>query len=63
MTAHEWKHYNASGTGIRFLLDRYVYCKAKGDVLNWKYITEQCRQLEIADFEQECRQLAVKVFL
>ena len=62
MTAHEWKHYDGSGTGIRSLLDCYVYCKVKGDTLDWKYITEQTKQLEIADFEQERRQLAVKVF-
>ena len=62
MTAHEWKHYNGSGTGIRSLLDCYVYVKEKGDTLDWDYITEQCKQLELADFEQERRQLAKKVF-
>ena len=62
ITAHEWKHYNGSGTGIRSLLDCYVYCKVKGDTLDWDYITEQCKMLEIADFEQERRALAVKVF-
>ncbi|MBR4626512.1 MAG: nucleotidyltransferase family protein [Ruminococcus sp.] len=62
MTAHEWKHYNGSGTGIRSLLDCYVYCREKGDKLDWKYITEQCILLEIADFEQERRKLAIKVF-
>ena len=62
MTAHEWKHYNGGGTGIRSLLDCYVYCKVKGDLLDWEYITAHCKQLEIADFEQKRRALAVKVF-
>ena len=62
MTAHEWKHFSGSGTGIRSLLDCYVFCRCKGGTLDWDYITEQCRQLEIADFEQERRALAVKVF-
>ena len=62
MTAHEWKHYNAYDTSIRSLLDCYVYCKVKGNNLDLTYITEQCKQLEIADFEQERRQLAIKVF-
>ena len=62
MTAHEWKHYNGSGTGIRSLLDCYVYCKVKGNTLDWEYITAQCKQLEIADFEKERRALAVKIF-
>ena len=62
MTAHEFKHFSGGGTGIRSLLDCYVYCKNKGEDLDWNYITEQCKQLEIADFEQERRQLAFKVF-
>ena len=62
MTAHEWKHWSGNGTGIRSLLDCYVYCKVKGDALDWEYIKEQCKQLEIGDFEQERRALAVKVF-
>ena len=62
MTAHEWKDFNGGGTGVRSLLDCYVYGKVKGDTLDWAYITEQCRQLAIADFEQKRRQLAEKVF-
>ncbi|SDB57107.1 Uncharacterised nucleotidyltransferase [Ruminococcaceae bacterium FB2012] len=62
ITAHEWKHYSGGGTGMRSLLDCYVYCKAKGGQLDWNYISEQCRQLEIADFERKRRRLAVKVF-
>ncbi|MBR1664329.1 MAG: nucleotidyltransferase family protein [Ruminococcus sp.] len=62
MTAHEWKHFNGGGTGIRSLLDCYVYCKFKGDTLDWNYIAKQMRQLEIVDFEQERKALAVKAF-
>ena len=62
MTAHEWKHYSGSGTGIRSLLDCYVYCKFKGDTLDWNYITEETKQLEITDFEQKRRALADKIF-
>lgn len=62
MTAHEYKHFSGGGTGIRSLLDCYVYCKNKGYTLDWGYISEQCKQLEIADFEKERRELAVKVF-
>ena len=62
MTAHEYKHYSDCGTGIRSLLDCYVFVKNKGDMLDWDYITEQCRQLEISEFEQERRQLAMKTF-
>ena len=43
-------------------MDCYVYCNVKGDLLDWDYITEQCRQLELSDFEQKRRALAFKVF-
>lgn len=62
MTAHEYKHFSLSGTGIRSLLDCYVYCKEKGSQLDWKYINEQCIKLEIADYEQQRRELSMKVF-
>ena len=62
MTAHEYKHYFLVGTGIRSLLDCYVYVKAKGDSLDWDYITTQTDQLGISDFEQQRRRLAMKVF-
>lgn len=62
VTAHEYKHFSSGGTGIRNLLDCYVYVKSKGDSLDWKYITEQCRQMKIDDFESSRRALAIKVF-
>ena len=62
MTAHEWNHYRKNGTGIRSLMDCFVYCKVKGNSLDWEYIEEQCRQLGTADFERERRSLAGKVF-
>ena len=62
ITAHEWKHYNGSGSGIRSLLDCYVYIKNKGDMLDWEYINKQTKQLEISEFEKNRRELAIKVF-
>lgn len=62
MLAHEHKHYSNGGTGLRSLLDCYVFLQNKGDTLDWTYIYEQTKQLEIADFEREQRVLAEKVF-
>ncbi|MBR6982732.1 MAG: nucleotidyltransferase family protein [Ruminococcus sp.] len=62
MLAHEYKHYSAGGTGLRSLLDCYVFLRNKGDTLNWEYIHEQTKQLDIAGFEREQRELAEKVF-
>lgn len=62
LTAHEYKHYTISGTGLRSLLDTYMIWKKLGDELDEEYITEECRKLGIADFEQKSRQLALKLF-
>ena len=62
VTAHEWKHYTVKGTGIRSLLDCYIYIRAKGDNLDLKYIRKQCKNLGIEDFEKERRELAMKIF-
>lgn len=62
MTAHEYKHYNNGGTGVRSLLDCFVFIKEKGESLNWNYITEQTDILGISDFEQKSRKLSMKIF-
>jgi len=62
MIAHEYKHFSSGGTGLRSLLDTYVYLQHKGDTLDWTYIHEQTKQLTLTDFEREQRELAEKVF-
>ncbi len=62
MTAHEYKHYSNGGTGLRSLLDRYVYLLDKKDVLDFEYIGRECKKLRIADFEKDARILCEKLF-
>ena len=62
MLAHEYKHYSGGGTGLRSLLDCYVFLQHRGDTLDWAYIHEQTNRLGIAAFEREQRGLAEKVF-
>ena len=62
ITAHEYKHFSGGGTGIRSLLDCYVFMKAKGGSLDFPYIEKQLEALGIADFERKRRELALKVF-
>ncbi len=62
ITAHEYKHFSDGGTGLRSLLDCYVYCKALGSSLDWKYITKELEQLGIAGYERSRRKLAMKIF-
>ncbi len=62
MLAHEYKHYSQGGTGLRSLLDTYVYCTRKGDSLDWNYIRAELKKLEITDFEEQNRSLAFALF-
>lgn len=62
MTVHEYKHYSNSGTGLRSLLDTYVYIHQKNDSLDWDYIYSELEKLGIGDFERKSRQLSIKVF-
>lgn len=62
MMAHECKHYDSGGTGIRSLLDCYIYNREKGSKLNWEYIKIELEKLEILEFESEMRSLAEKLF-
>ena len=62
MLSHEYKHYSSGGTGLRSLLDCYVFLRNKSDSLDWAYISEQIKQLSLTDFEREQRELADKVF-
>ena len=60
--AHSYHHYVSGGTGLRILTDCYVYIKAKAETLDIKYIENECEKLGIADYEQTCRNLALKLF-
>ncbi len=61
MVSHAYKHYDGQGTGIRTLLDFYVYLQAKTE-LDFSYIETECRKLEIDAFEKDSRVLCKKVF-
>ncbi len=62
MIAHEYKHYYWGGTGIRSLVDTYVFLQKIRDSLDWEYINQECRKLGIEDFEEKNRKLAFAVF-
>ncbi len=62
LLAHEFKHYSGSGTGLRSVLDTYVFLKKKGDRLDWPYIAGELEKLGIGDFEAQNRSLALHLF-
>lgn len=59
---HECKHYTGSGTGLRSLLDHYIYLQVKQDSMDWAYISDECEKLGISDFEHQSRNLSQRVF-
>ena len=60
VVAHEYKHYSQRGTGLRSLLDIYLYLKK--ELLNWDYVKKEAVRLGIGEFERNNRQLAVSLF-
>lgn len=62
MMVHAFKHYNAGGTGIRSLVDVYVYLSKKAEQMDWDYIEGELEKLDIDAFEKRFRVLAKKVF-
>lgn len=60
--AHAYKHYQKGGTGIRSLLDFYMYLSVEEKNMDFEYIQRECECLEIADFEFANRVLCKKVF-
>lgn len=60
--SHAYKHYSKSGTGMRTLIDFYVYLKEKKSSMNFSYIQSECKKLDISDFEIKNRKLCEKLF-
>lgn len=58
--AHEYKHYSGGGTGLRSLLDTYVYLRRVP--LNMVYVAGEIEKLGIGDFEAANRSLALHLF-
>ena len=58
--AHEYKHYSDKGTGLRSLIDIYLYLNK--EELDWNYIEKEAEKLGIREFERDNRQLAVALF-
>lgn len=62
MTAHEYKHFSLGGTGVRSLLDTYVFMRKYGDALDREFLAAELEKLGLADYESESRSLALKLF-
>lgn len=60
IVAHIYKHYAGKGTGLRSLLDIYIYNKKK-DHMDRKYLDQEFDKMGILAFENEFRNLAQKI--
>lgn len=60
MIAHEYKHYSIGGTGLRSILDVYVYLQKES--LDMDYVATETEKLGIAEFEAANRLLAQHLF-
>ncbi len=58
--SHEYNHYRLRGTGLRSLLDTYVFLKKQD--LNPDYIAAEAEKLGLSDFEKANRSLALHLF-
>lgn len=62
ITAHEYKHFSHGGTGLRNLVDRYVFLNHFAEKLDMSYIEAEFSQLDILDYEKKSYTLALKLF-
>ncbi len=62
VTAHEYKHYSGNGTGLRSLLDTYVFLRHYEKDLDWDYMAGELKKLGLEGFEGTARGLSVKLF-
>ena len=62
LVAHEHKHFSEGGTGLRSLLDTYVYLCAYGTELDWEWVLANAYALGLGQFEERMRELALRLF-
>ena len=62
ITLHACKHYQEAGTGIRTLLDQYIYLLREADSLDWDYLKREFQILGIGGFEKRSRGVCHKLF-
>ena len=63
LIAHEYKHYNRSGVGVRSLFDIVVMLKKYESVIDWEYISIETKKAGLDVFEKNQRNLCKKLML
>ena len=57
MIAHLAKHFQSGGSGIRSVIDVQQFLDKMEEKLDWKYIDEELRKIELTQFEQYMKNL------
>lgn len=60
--AHAFKHFDAAGCGIRFVVDTRVFLDTKGMGMNWDYTFAELQRAGLFEFEAKVRALADAAF-
>lgn len=59
---HFAKHFNESGSGIRFVLDIYIFLEAKKQELHPEYLKKKQKELGLEEFCREMEEIAYRWF-
>ena len=62
MTVNEYLHYSNGGTGLRSLLDAYVFLGRFSNKMDMAYVKEELKKLGIADYETMRTYIALSLF-
>lgn len=62
LMCHEYKHFAGGGTGLRSVVDCYLYNAKYRETMDVSAVDKELKALEIQDFERLFRELAMKVF-
>lgn len=62
LIGHMYKHYVHAGTGIRSLLDIYIYCRSYPELADSAAVQAELKKMELSNYERITRSLAIKIF-
>lgn len=62
LLTHMYKHFATGGTGIRSLLDVFVFRRAHGKEMNWEVVCKGLKQLNLTEFDRQTCALAERAF-
>ena len=62
MLAHFYKHYNSRGSGIRNVMDLWVFRQVHGSELNQDYVERELRKMKLTEFRSSMEELSDRWF-